>query len=121
MNHLIDMTDHNLIADAATLRLAVNEADFYKSRHLVDAENGIPVRYEAIEVPGEGWSVARVTGSNRTSKTIERALGFEGRPPYNKTQAQWVARVRERALFRYIEGRDAATVPAGGEDFDARR
>ena len=73
--------------------------DFYKTPCIVDADNGKLVRFEAREVPGKGWTVAKVTGSKRTGRTIEVAEGFESIDSYTMHQAQMAADNLTRDMF----------------------
>lgn len=59
-----------------------------------------PVRFEPVVVPGKGWSVAKVTGSKRTGRTIERAEGFETSDSYTLQQAQMAADNLTRDMIR---------------------
>lgn len=54
------------------------------------------IRYTAKRVPGKGWTVAKITGSKRTGRTIERARGFEGIENYTLAQAQIAAQNTQR-------------------------
>ena len=49
------------------------------------------IRFEAVRVPSRGWTVAKITGSKRTGRTIERAPGFEDVDSYTLHQAQAAA------------------------------
>jgi hypothetical protein len=48
-----------------------------------------PVRYCAHEVPGKGWTVAKVTGTKKTGKTVEPVPGYTD--TYTMHQAQMAA------------------------------
>jgi hypothetical protein len=76
--------------------------DFYKTPCLVDTESGKLVRFEPMKVPGKGWTVAKVTGSLRTGRTIERAEGFENHDGYTLAQAQSAANNLTRDTFRAL-------------------
>lgn len=58
------------------------------------------VRFIAQRVPGKGWTVAKVTGSKRTGRTIERAPGFETLDTYYLDQAQAAADAAQRDYNR---------------------
>lgn len=77
-------------------------SDFYKTPCIVDADSGKPVRFEAHQVPGKGWTVAKVTGSKRTGRTIEAAEGFETIDSYTMHQAQMAAENLTRDTFRAL-------------------
>ncbi len=77
-------------------------SDFYKTPCIVDADSGKPVRFEAHQVPGKGWTVAKVTGSKRTGRTIERAERFETFDSYTMHQAQMAAENLTRDTFRAL-------------------
>lgn len=65
----------------------------------------LKVRFVAQRVPGKGWTVAKVTGSKRTGRTIERAPGFEFIDSYYLDQAQLAA---DSAQRDYNRGADHA-------------
>ncbi|MGH9697944.1 MAG: hypothetical protein ACRD5R_05140 [Candidatus Acidiferrales bacterium] len=69
---------------------------------LADAATGKRVRFEPIRVPGKDWSVAKVVGSKRTGRIIERAEGFERAEGYTLAQAQVAAENLARDTFRAL-------------------
>lgn len=73
--------------------------DYYKTPILVDADTGKRVHFEAVQVPGKGWTVAKAIGSKKTGRTIERAEGFESIEDYTMHQAQQVAAALTRAVW----------------------
>lgn len=77
-------------------------SDFYKTPHIVDADSGKQVRFEAHQVPGKGWTVAKVTGSRRTGRTIEVAENFKTIDSYTMHQAQMAAENLTRNTFRAL-------------------
>ena len=78
------------------------DTDFYKTPIIADVTTGKRVRFEPVQIPGKGWSVAKVTGSKRTGRTIERAEGFEGIDSYTMNQAQVAAESLTRDTFRAL-------------------
>ena len=78
------------------------DTDFHKTPILADAESGKRVHFKPVQVPGKGWSVAKVTGSKRTGRSIERAEGFENSETYTLHQAQMAAENMERDTFRFL-------------------
>lgn len=69
---------------------------------LVDIASGKIVRFEAMQVPGRGWSVARIVGSRRTGRSIERAPEFAGVDGYTMQQAQTAAQNHMRAVVGFL-------------------
>ena len=61
------------------------------------------VRFTPVQVPSKGWSVAKITGSKRTGRTIERAPGFEYCEHYTLAQAQDAAYSAQRDYSRHGE------------------
>jgi hypothetical protein len=54
---------------------------------IVDATSGEIVHFQPVQVPGKGWTVAKMTSGKHTGRTIERAEGFEGIESYSMDQA----------------------------------
>lgn len=57
------------------------------------------VRFWPVEVPGKGWSVAMVTGTKKTGRTVERIAGLCD--AYTMHQAQMVADSMRRDYLRH--------------------
>lgn len=77
-------------------------SDFYKTPCIIDVDSGKLVRFEAHQVSGKGWTVAKVTGIKRTGRTVERAEGFEAIDSYTMHQAQMAAENLTRDTFRAL-------------------
>lgn len=57
--------------------------------------DGKIVRFDPHQVPGKGWAVAKIIGSEKTGKTIE----IDGSSNYTLEQAQAAAARATRAAF----------------------
>lgn len=78
-------------------------ADFYNTPYLADSATGKRVIFRAENVPGKGWTVARVVGSKKEGRMIERAAGFENIDNYSLAQAQIAAENMQRDEFRFAQ------------------
>lgn len=82
--------------------IITNDTDFYRTPMIADATTGKRVRFEPMQVSGKGWTVAKVTGSKKTGRTIEVAEGFESCDSYTLAQAQVAAENHTRDTFRAL-------------------
>ncbi len=62
------------------------------------------IRFEPMRVPGKGWTVAKITGSKKTGRTIERAPGFEEIESYTLAQASVAAESAKRDVVAENKG-----------------
>lgn len=77
------------------------DIDIYHTPRLVDTITGKRVRFVAHQVPGMGWTVAQVTGSLKTGRSIEPVAGYC--ETYTMHQAGMAAESLARDTYRAVQ------------------
>lgn len=82
--------------------ILTNDTDFYCTPMIADLQTGKRVRFEPLQIFGKGWTVAKVTGSKKTGRTVEVVEDFREINTYTMAQARVAAENHTRHVFSVL-------------------